>query len=89
MYYTIQTKTRRGNSSPTLEDGLMPKEKKQEKPGRPPEYTGPRKPITIQWPVDLITYIDGVTDNRTRWLIEAAREKMEREQSGERPEETR
>lgn len=74
MYYTIHTET-------TVMEETMPKEKKQEKPGRPPEYEGPRKPITIQWPVDLITYIDSVTDNRTKWLINAARKEMERERA--------
>lgn len=59
----------------------MKRERKQERPGRPAEYDKPRKPITIQWPVDLIEYIDNVTDNRTKWLIEAAEEKMERERN--------
>lgn len=55
--------------------------KKQEKPGRPPEYVEDRKPVTIWWPRSIIEYIDKVSSNRTQWLIEAAREKMEREES--------
>lgn len=57
----------------------MPEKRSHEKPGRPTEYKGPRKPITTQWPVDIIEYIDSVTDNRTKWLLEAAREKIARE----------
>lgn len=57
----------------------MPRTRKQEKPGRPKEYSGERRPITTQWPVELIEYVDRATDNRTKWFIEAAEEKMERE----------
>lgn len=58
----------------------MPRERKQEKAGRPPIYEGERRPITTLWPVEIIEYVDKHADNRTKWLIDAAREKMEREQ---------
>ena len=60
----------------------MTRERKREKPGRPydPAYKDiERKPITIQWPVELISHIDEITNNRTKWLIEAAEEKLSRE----------
>jgi hypothetical protein len=50
------------------------------KAGRPIKYKTERKPITIQWPVDLINFIDSVSDNRSQWLIEAARQRMQQEQ---------
>jgi hypothetical protein len=55
--------------------------RKQDKVGRPAIYEGERRPITVLWPVEIVNYVDLHTDNRTKWLIEAAREKMEREQS--------
>lgn len=64
---------------------MSPRIRKQEKPGRPVEYKDmKRRPITTQWPVELIEYIDAVTDNRTKWLIEAAEQRREREQHGQR-----
>jgi len=50
-------------------------------PGRPQEYEGERKPVTTLWPIEVLRYIDSVADNRTKWLIEAAQEKIEREQT--------
>jgi len=53
------------------------------KPGRPvsSEYKDvKRRPITVQWPAELINYIDSVTGNRTKWLIEAAEERRKREE---------
>jgi hypothetical protein len=50
--------------------------------GRPadPEYQGViRKPITIQWPASLISAIDERVPNRTKWLIQAAEEKFQRD----------
>lgn len=60
----------------------MPRVRKQEKPGRPydPAYKDvERKPITILWPVELIQAIDAIANNRTKWLVEAAEEKLKRE----------
>lgn len=58
---------------------MSKREKHYEKAGRPATYSGERKPVTVQWPVELLAYIDSVADNRTRWLIEAAQEKRDRE----------
>jgi|GEM_PF-6625338 len=56
-------------------------EQEKRGPGRPQEYTGERKPVTTLWPIEILKYIDSVADNRTKWLIEAAQEKIEREQT--------
>lgn len=61
----------------------MPRTPKQEKPGRPIEYKDvERKSITFQLPVELIKYIDSITQNRTKWLTEAVEEKQSRELRG-------
>lgn len=60
----------------------------QDHPGRPEtEYykkRGKRRAITTLWPEALINYIDEKEGlgKRTKWLIEAAEEKMAREQNG-------
>lgn len=54
-------------------------EQKKRGVGRPAKYTSDRKAVTTLWPVELLKYINTVTENRTQWLIEAAQEKMERE----------
>jgi len=53
---------------------------KTKKPGTRKIY-GDRESIRLLLPVDLIEYIDSVTDNRTKWLIEAAQEKRQRERT--------
>jgi hypothetical protein len=63
-------------------DELGIRYKEVSSPGRPvePVYQGvARKPITIQWPVELISAIDKLTNNRTKWLIEAAEMRLSQE----------
>lgn len=62
----------------------MKRVRKQEKPGRPKteEYKDvKRRPITIQYPEELISYIDSITDNRTKWIVEAAEARRKQESS--------
>lgn len=55
-------------------------EKRQRgKVGRPPKYAVPPKHITVDYPQDLIRSIDQRTSNRSEWLIQAAKEKLQRE----------
>ncbi len=49
------------------------------KPGPRKQY-GERQDVRLLLPVELMDYIDSVTSNRTKWLIEAAQEKRQREE---------
>ncbi len=50
----------------------------QKKPGPRRQY-GEREDVHLKLPKEIVTFIDSVTINRTQWLIDAAREKMERD----------
>lgn len=53
-------------------------EKSTKKIGRPPKSTEVKKIITIHIPLDVLEAIDGLANNRTEWIVEALRERLER-----------
>lgn len=54
------------------------------KPGPRKQYSE-RQSIKLLLPSELVNYIDSVATNRTKWLIEAAQEKREREERSNLP----
>lgn len=56
-------------------------EEQQKHPGGRPAKRPPVQRVTLELPVDLWEYITSVSPaNRTKWLIDAANEKREREE---------
>jgi len=53
--------------------------KTKTKPGPKPKH-GERQEIHVELPVDDLNYISGVTENRTQWILEAVKEKRQREE---------
>ncbi len=58
----------------------MQETKKGRRSGRPTEHTEVHKRTTIELPLSLIDYLGTVEPNRTKWVIEAIREKMARDE---------
>ena len=58
----------------------MSEQKKVGRIGRPTEHIEEHKRTTIELPSSLIEFLKTVKPNRTKWVIEAIQEKMEREQ---------